>query len=149
MPRRAESGGSTKHKAVKRLKRIYKGSLTHSLNRQTACLLVPRMLVVEFLHPTICSKEREKQNLLEHAISISSEKSCKLIPVDTIGTNCHRIPITNCIIKLKFHSLWVPAFGIKSSNDSKFVHSEGRRELTSANGGLEFVPSLLLLRHPT
>ena len=62
--------GSTKHKAVKRLKRIYKGSLTHSLDSQTACLLVPRMLVVEFLHPTICSKEREKQNILEHAISI-------------------------------------------------------------------------------
>ena len=39
-----------KHRAVKRLKRIYKAQ---SDDRQTAaCLFEPRILVVEFLHPT-------------------------------------------------------------------------------------------------
>ena len=99
----ASEGGEGRERGARSIKQsnASKGfTRAHSLNRQTACLLVPRMLVVEFLHPTICSKEREKQNLLEHASSISCEKSCKLIPMELIVTGY----LLNCIIKLKFHS---------------------------------------------
>ena len=98
----ASEGGEGRERGARSIKQsnASKGfTRAHSLTRQTDGMS-SRMLVVEFLHPTICSKEREKQNLLEHAISISSDKSCKLIPLELIVTGY----LLNCIIKLKFHS---------------------------------------------
>ena len=85
--RGGEGEGSTKHKAVKRLKRIYKGSLTQQTDSMS-----PRTSYA-------CCGIFTSHHMLKRKRETESSWACylhlvwQIMQVDTIGTNCHRIPI--------------------------------------------------------